>query len=49
MRIEIVAHLNQFGIDTQFLDENVFFADDIDLTNVESVALVDFNKLNIEL
>jgi hypothetical protein len=52
MRIEILAHLNKFGIDNQFLEENVFFADDINLTNInfiESVALVDFNKINIEL
>jgi len=50
-RIEIVEHLNLFGINEQFLKENVFFADDEevkDLTEVKSVGLVDFNELTPE-
>ena len=49
-RIEIVEHLNKFGIDESFLKDNVIFADDFvkaeeAFESVESVALVDFNQL----
>lgn len=49
MRIDIVEHLKHFGIDEQFLQDNILFCDDEviqDLSRVESVGLVDFNELN---
>ena len=52
LRIDIVRHLSNFGIDDQFLADNVLFADDLqdaDASKVESVALVDFNQINKEL
>ena len=52
MRIDIVKHLSNFGMDDDFL-QNVIFNDDVDqpnsLVEVESVALVDFNQLTKEL
>ena len=49
-RIEIIEHLNKFGLDEAFLKENVIFADDLKLPDegfksIESIALVDFNQL----
>lgn len=46
-----MAHLARFGIDEDFLNENIIFLDDfIDnpdefFGNVESVGLIDWNKL----
>jgi inorganic pyrophosphatase/exopolyphosphatase len=53
MRIDIINHLNTFGMNDEFL-KNVIFNDDISesndsLNDVESVALVDFNQLTKDL
>ena len=54
LRIEIMEHLSNLGINENFIYENVFFIDDLlksedTLNHVESVGLVDFNELNKEL
>jgi len=49
LRIEITEHLKLFGMDEQFLLNNILFCDDEvmkDLSQVESIGLVDFNELN---
>jgi inorganic pyrophosphatase/exopolyphosphatase len=54
-RFEILQHLETFGIDEPFLRENVVFKDDFQeqesevFSQVESVGLIDFNKLTREL
>ena len=54
-RFEILGHLSTFGIDEPFLRENVIFKDDFQgqeqevFAGVESVGLIDFNKLTKEL
>ena len=54
-RFEILEHLALFGIDEPFLRENVIALDDFAgqeeqvFANVESVGLIDFNKLTKEL
>jgi inorganic pyrophosphatase/exopolyphosphatase len=54
-RFEILGHLSTFGIDEAFLKENVVFKDDFQgqeaevFADVESVGLIDFNKLTKEL
>ena len=50
LRIEIIEHLKNCGIDKDFLNANVYFQDDLIQSNaqIESVVLVDFNKLNKE-
>ena len=48
-RIDVAKHLGNFGIDQDFLSENVIFAEelpDMETAKVESVALVDFNEIN---
>lgn len=51
-RFEILGHLETFGIDEPFLRENVICKDDYQeqedevFAEVESVGLIDFNKLN---
>ena len=51
-RFDIDHHLNKFGLNEKFRNQNIWFVDDlpnIDMTKVESVGLIDFNKLNKEL
>ena len=54
-RFEILGHLSTFGIDQAFLKDNVVFKDDFQgqenevFAQVESVGLIDFNKLTKEL
>jgi inorganic pyrophosphatase/exopolyphosphatase len=54
-RFEILGHLSTFGIDEHFLRENIIFKDDFQgheaeyFAGVESVGLIDFNKLTKEL
>jgi inorganic pyrophosphatase/exopolyphosphatase len=53
-RMDIVAHLANFGIDMEFLKANCIFKDDFagkvaeTFGSVESVGLTDFNKLTKE-
>lgn len=54
-RFEILQHLAVFGIDEIFMRENMVFKDDFMgqedtvFSQVESVGLIDFNKLTKEL
>lgn len=44
MRVDIVHNLNKFGIDDDFVKNNLLFKEDlIGEDAIESVALVDFN------
>ena len=54
-RFEIMEHLSTYDIDMDFLKENVIFKDDFEgqekevFSQIESVGMIDFNKLTKEL